>query len=266
MAQQESDAQTGMATPAALRRFISAALAEQRIGLALQPIVQSRAPDRVAFCEGLIRLLDRQGRPMTAGMFIGAAEGSALGSALDCRALSLGLDALAVDPGLRLSINISAQTTEDAEWHRILEQGLARDATLAERLILEITERSMIDRVDRMAAFVLRMQRLGLSVALDDFGSGYTSFRHFKDIRFDILKIDGIFTRAIHSDADNRALVRSMRDVAQHFEMLCVAECVETPQEAACLSDLGIDALQGFHFGRPTLRDLPSEQVGQYSA
>lgn len=256
--------QTGRKTAdaAMLRDFVAEALAQDRAALALQPVVEAGRPDRAAFHEGLIRLIDPEGKPVAAGVFIGAVEGSALGRALDRTALELGLAALAEDPGLRLSLNVSPRSIGDARWHRILRAGLAEDVTLAERLILEITESSAISRADEVAGFVREMQRAGLSVALDDFGAGYTSFRHFREIRFDILKIDGRFTRDIDADPDNRALVMAMRDVARHFEMLTVAECVETAAEAACLAELGVDAMQGYHFGRPALRlPAPAEPV-----
>lgn len=93
-----------------------------------------------------------------------------------------------------------------------------------------------------------------MSFALDDFGAGLTSFRYLRDFYFDIIKIDGSFIRGIHKNPDNQVLAKVMVSIAQHFEMLTVAEFVETEAEANFLAKTGIDCLQGYYFGVPTVR------------
>jgi EAL domain-containing protein (putative c-di-GMP-specific phosphodiesterase class I) len=75
-----------------------------------------------------------------------------------------------------------------------------------------------------------------------------------RDFYFDILKIDGEFIRGIHTNPDNQALVRAMISIAQHFDMVTIAEFVETAEEAGMLVEFGIDCLQGYYYGRPTTR------------
>jgi EAL domain-containing protein (putative c-di-GMP-specific phosphodiesterase class I) len=89
---------------------------------------------------------------------------------------------------------------------------------------------------------------------LDDFGSGYTAIRYFKDFFFDILKIDGQFIRNIHRDPDNAALTAALLSIGQHFHMFTVAEAVESPEEARFLMNLGVDCLQGYLFGAANLK------------
>lgn len=228
------------------------ALDQRNVMLAYQPVMQTRRPDRPAFYEGLIRVLDDTGRVIPAKDFIETVETSELGRRLDCCALSMGLNALKQDPTLRMSINMSARSISYPEWTRTLRQGLRGDPTLGERLILEITESSAMLIPDTVAVFMTDLQGQGISFALDDFGAGYTAFRYFKDFFFDILKIDGQFIRGIHNDSDNQVLTAAMLSIARHFEMFAVAESVENEPDATYLTRLGVDCLQGYYFGAPT--------------
>ncbi len=234
--------------------LVRQALAENRAMLAFQPIVNTNATERPAFYEGLIRIMDKTGRIIPAREFIDAVENDELGRKIDCKALELGLDALNRVPTLRLAINMSANSIGYAPWNRVLRRGLKRNPTIGERLILEITERSAMGLPDVVQAFMAEQQDRGVSFALDDFGAGLTSFRYLRDFYFDILKIDGSFIRGIHKNPDNQVLARVMVSIAQHFEMLTVAEFVETEAEAKFLTDTGIDCLQGYYFGVPTVR------------
>ena len=128
------------------------------------------------------------------------------------------------------------------------------DPTIAERLILEITESSAMVMPDLVSVFMQDLHRLGITFALDDFGSGYTAFRYFKDFYFDIVKIYGHFIRNLNNDPDNQVLVEALISIARHFDMFTVAESVETEEEAVRLQALGVDCLQGFFFGAPTIQ------------
>jgi EAL domain-containing protein (putative c-di-GMP-specific phosphodiesterase class I) len=108
------------------------------------------------------------------------------------------------------------------------------------------------------------LQVHGVSFALDDFGAGYTAFRHFKDFYFDIVKIDRGFVRHIHEDADNQILTQALVSIAQHFDMFTVAEGIEVPAEAQYLIDAGIDCLQGYLFGAPQLK-LPGQTLQRFA-
>ncbi|MEE9428604.1 MAG: EAL domain-containing protein [Paracoccaceae bacterium] len=224
--------------------------------LAYQPIVQACAPDRPAFYEGLIRIMDKSGRIIPAKDFIDAVEMNELGRKIDCKSLELGLAALAKVPTLRLSINMSARSIGYKPWKRVLKRGLRKDPTVGERLILEITERSAMVMPDVVRSFMAELQEKGISFALDDFGAGYTSFRYFRDFYFDILKIDGSFIRDIHKTPDNQVLVKALISLGQHFEMYTVAEIVESEKDVEFLVEAGIDCMQGYFFGVPTVRPI----------
>lgn len=242
----ERDAQT--------LQMVRRALERRTVMLAFQPVVQSRDPSRIAFHEALIRVLDDSGRLIPARDFIAAVETSETGRMLDCLALELGLETLAEVPDLRLSVNMSARSIGYPRWLRVLETGLARDPTIGERLILEITEGSAMVMPDLVTVFMDDLHRRGIAFALDDFGSGYTAFRYLKDFFFDILKIDGQFIRGIARDPDNQVLTEALLSIGRHFEMFTVAESVECQADADWLAAAGVDCMQGWHFGAPTVR------------
>jgi len=269
------DAQAGVASPfgvaisqgdGATMAMVREAIDTRRLRLAYQPVVLSRDPDRIAFHEALIRVLDPTGRVIPARDFIGAVEAHEMGREIDCAALEFGLATLARHQGLRISINMSARSIGYPRWMRVLKRGLAAGPTVGERLILEITESSAMLVPELVIAFMEDMQSLGIAFALDDFGSGYTAIRYFKDFFFDILKIDGQFIRNIHADRDNQALTAALISIGRHFEMLTVAEAVETVEEAECLRALGVDCLQGYLFGAPSVKPAWAEGSARKSA
>ena len=107
---------------------------------------------------------------------------------------------------------------------------------------------------DLVVDFMDGLQDRGVSFALDDFGAGHTAIRHFRTYYFDAVKIDGQFVRGIHANPDNQMLARALIAIAQQFDMLTIAESVETVSDAEYLVSLGIDCLQGYLFGAPTVR------------
>ena len=235
-------------------QMVRRAVETGQIMLAFQPIVRATQPEVPAFYEGLIRVLDHTGRIIPAGDFIDVVEAQELGRQIDTWALDLGFQALAENPDLRLAINMSARSIGYARWMMALRQGLERDPSAGERLILEITERTAIVMPDLVQVFMAEMQAHGISFALDDFGAGYTAFRYLRDFFFDILKIDGEFIKQIATNPDNQVITQAMLSMAQHFDMMTVAEYVESWEDAEFLIDAGCDMLQGHFFGAATVR------------
>ncbi len=233
--------------------MVKAAIAHKEVMLAYQPIVLSAAPHKVAFYEGLIRVLDETGRVIPAKDFMGSVSDTEAGRDLDCLALELGLRALNKNPGLRLSVNMSARSIGYRRWMRTLQNGIKRRSDTAERLILEISEPSAMQVPELVMDFMDELQTKGIAFALDDYASELTSFRYFKDFFFDILKIDGQFTRNISADRENQVLAGAMATIAHEFDIFTVATRVENRADAAMLGQLGFHCLQGFLFGAPTV-------------
>ena len=228
---------------------LSAALREDRICLAFQPIVSARDTGKIVFYECLARMVDRNGELVPAATFMPVAEQLGFVRLIDQRVLELAFDVLASDPSLRLSINLSPQTMNDTGWSRSFDRLTAAHPTAAKRLIIEITESYAIhdstQAVERLAEF----KRRGCSIALDDFGAGYTSFKYFKTLNLDIVKIDGSYIRGVCDSPDNQLFVKSLSQLALHYGMVVVAEMVEHDEAAALLRGFGVDCLQGNFFG-----------------
>lgn len=237
----------------AVAEQLALALREDRLCLAFQPIVSASAPHSCAFYECLARLVDRRGQLVPAATFMPVAEKLGFVRLIDRRVLTLAMRALASNEHLRLSINVSPQSLYDASWHEKFQRLTNQYPDAAHRLIVEITESAAIQEPESAAERIASISGRGCAIALDDFGAGYTSFRHFKTMRFDIVKIDGGFVRNITRSQDDQVFVRALAQLARHFEMLVVAEMVEDQASADLLATLGADCLQGYHFGKPEL-------------
>ncbi|GAA6209531.1 EAL domain-containing protein [Cognatishimia sp. WU-CL00825] len=233
--------------------MVKDAIAHKEVLLAFQPIVKAGAPNTPAFFEGLIRVLDETGRVIPAKDFMNSVADTETGRQLDCLSVELSLRALAANPTLRLSVNMSARSIGYRRWMKTLENGLKRNPTIAERLILEISEPTAMQVPELVMDFMDELQAKGIAFALDDYASDLTSFRYFKEFFFDILKVDGQFTRNIHQDAENQILAGAMASIARQFDIFTVATRVETVEDAGVLTHLGFDCLQGFLFGAPTV-------------
>lgn len=243
-------------------KTVEDAIHHNEVRLAFQPVVHAAHTDEKAFYEGLIRVVDPTGRIIPAAQFIHAIEERESGRLLDCLALQRGLRMLSRNPDIRLSINLSARSIGYPKWRKVLRRGMERDPSAAERLILEITEASTICVPELVTQAMRELQQLGISFALDDFGAGYTALRYLRDFQFDILKIDGGFIRGIASNVDNQVLTCAILAIAQQFDMVTVAECVESASDAEVLGNLGVDFLQGYYFGTPTI-DPPWAKSGK---
>lgn len=231
--------------------MVRSALATGNCALAVQSVHAAHQGFPVAFYECLIRVLDETGRVIPAAQFMGQIEETSLGRDIDCASLKLAFGLLERNVDVRLSVNVSARSLGDAAWRRVLDAALAENAMHADRLILEISEDSAMQLPEVVIRFMEEMQPHGVAFALDDFGAGLTAFRHLKDFFFDLVKIDSLFIRNIHNDPDNQVLAEALVTVAHQFEMFAVAEGVETQAESDFLISIGLDCLQGYHFGVP---------------
>ncbi|MGR3542128.1 MAG: EAL domain-containing protein [Hasllibacter sp.] len=233
---------------------VDEAIALRRVMLAFQPIVRSAGQTAApAFWEGLIRIMDGAGRIVPAADFVGRIETAETGRRVDALAVELGLAALAADPRLRLSINLGAHSIGYRPWTAALERGLAADPTVAERLILEIEEKSALAMSEVLRPFMIDLQRRGICFAVDGFGEGATDIAKLIDLGFDLAKLHGRCTQGVATDPDARLLVEALLDVTRRLDMLTVAQGVENARDAAALTALGVDCLQGFHFAAPAL-------------
>ena len=226
------------------------ALNERRIDLAFQPIVKA-VSGVVAFHEVLVRVKDRDGNSMPADSFVHYAEQLGLAAMLDHRVLEMTLDLLFAHEKAHLSMNVSTDVGADKEWLDYLRARLVNNPDVAKRLVIEISERSTLYNPETAVEFVRSVKELGIRVAIDDFGAGYTSFQHLQLLDADMVKIAGSLMRDIAENDQNRAIVRMFAELASELGFDVVAKWVVSAEVADLLAPLKISYLQGFHFGEP---------------
>ena len=237
------------------------ALNEHRMLLALQPIVRAGSRQPVYY-EALLRMRELDGSITPAGEFIEIAEQLGLVRLIDNRVLELCVKLLKGAPNLRLSLNVSGETASDPEWLNVLRGLTNGDEHLTQRMMVEITETSAIRDMDESISFVKSLKKLGCRMAIDDFGSGYSSFRNLRLLDFDMVKLDGSFIRDLPENPEDQVLVRALIDLAKNFSMETVAEWVTDEATAKLVEDAGVTYMQGFYLGEPKLVDFEHRAQG----
>jgi diguanylate cyclase (GGDEF)-like protein len=236
------------------------AMKDGRLTFAVQPIVDGLTGETKLY-ECLLRMLNENGDLVPAGLFIPVVEKLGLIRRLDIYTLELALQEMEAVKDVKLAVNISGMTATDASTLDHLLSLVHMHSGVADRLIFEITETVAMMDFEETARFANKLRDLGSRIALDDFGAGYTSYRHLKSLAVDIVKIDGQFVKDLHDNKENQLFVQTLLDLAQGFGAEVVGECVETENEAQALRDRGVKYLQGYHFGAPTLErpwDVPA--------
>jgi diguanylate cyclase (GGDEF)-like protein/PAS domain S-box-containing protein len=238
---------------------VQTALHEGRVVPAYQPIVELRSGDVVGE-EALARIVSAGNSPIAAQRFIVAAEQLRLVAAIDQTVSQRALERVAGSgkkgEGKARLINLSAQFLGDP-GHVSALLGHARALGLlgnghANPVVIEITERQTDDLVG-LQRDLQPLVDAGFRLALDDFGSGYSSFMYLTDLPMSFLKIEGWMVGRIAGDPRIRQLVESIVNTAARFELKTIAECVETSESAQVLRDIGVDWAQGHYFAKPQM-------------
>ncbi|NBX02956.1 MAG: GGDEF domain-containing protein [Alphaproteobacteria bacterium] len=233
-----------------LANYFFRAYQEKNLRLAYQPVIDTKTGG-VAHYEALLRIITASGKISSAGALIPVAERMGLMDLIDTMVLDMVLVELRRSQDVHLAMNVSNLTTEDPVWLDHITQELKNDPEVASRLTIEITETATQRDLRRTAFFVASLQSLGCSVSLDDFGSGYTSFRQLQALSVDSVKIDGAFIKDLAHNSDNRFFVKTLLDFTQGFGLQTVAEFVETGEVAKILMEMGVDQMQGYYFAKP---------------
>ncbi|MGV6826175.1 MAG: EAL domain-containing protein [bacterium] len=205
--------------------------------------------------EILVRLRNDDGKLVNPDAFLPAAERFNLISKIDRWVVQNTLDWLKKSPvdddALELSINLSGASITDRNFLDFVVQKIHEFDLNPEAICFEVTETAAISNLARAQRFINIVTGLGCKFALDDFGSGLSSFAYLKSLPVHYLKIDGLFIRDIHRDPVDLAMVRSINDVGHSMGLKTVAEFVENQKTIHILQELGVDYLQGYEIGRP---------------
>ena len=208
-----------------------------------------------AFAELLIRLPDGSGGTIPPGDFLPAAERYGLMQDIDLWMCSHALDRIGavVEAGSNklYSVNMSASSIGSESFkHRVLELLTDVPAEIVRQLCFEVTETAILKNYDACRIFLADLRALGASIAIDDFGAGSTSFRHFQNLPADYLKIEGSFIRNMDNPVE-AACIECFLKMAKVANFKTIAEHVEDEDQIAALANLDVDFLQGFALGRP---------------
>ncbi len=233
-----------------LANYLLRGIKEDRLRMAYQPVIDSQT-GMIAHYEALLRIISDDGKISSAGALIPIAERMGLIHVIDDLVMRKTIEELNLSPDVKLAFNVSNVTTENPKWLENFRDLLSGRPEIAGRIMVEITETAIHRDLGRTAYFVAAIQSTGAQVALDDFGSGYTSFRQLKALSVDVVKIDGAFIRDLADNADNRFFVRTLMDFTKGFGLKAVAEYVETGETAKILMEMGVDYMQGYYFGKP---------------
>jgi diguanylate cyclase (GGDEF)-like protein len=232
---------------------VVAALKDDRLVFAYQPIIDAKTRE-VAEYECLIRMVQLDGSVAAAGYFIPAAEQLGLVRLVDRRALEMTVATLHANPSVTLSVNVSGTTAQDSAFLQSFVEYVKQNSSIANRLVVELTETAALHHFEENARFVSRLREMGCRIAIDDFGAGYTSFRNLQMLRVDKVKIDGSYVAALMTSPENQVFVRTLVHLAKNFNLKTTAEWVGNEAEAALLESFGVDHFQGFFFGEPQIQ------------
>lgn len=229
------------------------ALEFDRFELNAQRIIPLQHKDDQLHLEILLRWKDQSGQAIAPDLFIGAAERYGLMHLIDRWVIKHTLTFLTEHPDLlnRIAvcgINLSGAFFSQPDLVDFVKDLIHRTQFPGHKLCFEITETAAVTQLDQAHQFIVALKALGCQFALDDFGSGQSSFRYLKQLPVDYLKIDGSFVKSMLADKTNEALVRGMQEIAQALGMMTIAEFVETGDIAQALTAIDIDYAQGWHF------------------
>lgn len=205
--------------------------------------------------EVLVRYVSKDGDIVAPGFFLPAAERYNLATKLDQYVVSETLsyiknNKLILDEVEYLAINLSGQSINDLFLSYLLNE-LKIDSSISEKVLFEITETAAISDIEYASYFIDTLKENGFRFALDDFGSGMSSFAYLKQMPIDYLKIDGVFIKNITKDAVDCSMIRSINEIGHIMKIKTIAEYVEDDQILTQLQRIGVDYAQGYFIGKP---------------
>jgi diguanylate cyclase (GGDEF)-like protein/PAS domain S-box-containing protein len=237
---------------------IQKAIDEKRFLLALQSIQSIQPGNHLPHKEVLLRMLDEDGSIVPPMSFIPAAERYDIMTTLDrwvIRTAFQMIDNLHQNrkPECVYNINLSGQTLCDPNILTYIQTEIDNFNVSAEHICFEITETAVIANLSYAIEFITEMKKVGCKFALDDFGSGLSSFSYLKKLPVDFLKIDGEFVRDILNDPMDRAIVAAINNIGHEMGLQTVAEYAENIKIIEVLKEIGVDYLQGYAIHKPQL-------------
>ncbi|MGC0371560.1 MAG: hypothetical protein DGJ47_000249 [Rickettsiaceae bacterium] len=226
--------------------LLRAALFKKEAKFAYQPIIDSKTKE-IDYYECLLRIPGLDKSYISAGPIIQDAEMKGLINIVDITVIEMVMDELYRNPDLKLSVNVSNIGVLNKRLLHKIEQ-LLKKYDVASRLIIEITETALNQNIVITKNFISVLHSYGCQIALDDFGSGFTSFKQLLRLPIDIIKIDGAYIKDILNNEHHRFFVEALINLSHDLKIKTVAEFVETKDIADYLAKIKVDGLQGNYF------------------
>ncbi len=239
---------------------ITGALKEDRFMLYCQPIVSLSLGNRsIQHYELLLRLNDANGNIIMPGSFIPAAERYGLMPNVDRWVIHTALhsyhDTFGEKSGVHIAINLSGNSLNDDKLLQFIKDELASSQVDPQHVCFEITETAAINNLTQASVLIKELKKVGCCFALDDFGSGLSSFTYLKNLPVDYLKIDGSFVTDMSNDTIDYAMVEAINQMGHVMGIGTIAECAESEEVVEQLRKLGVDFAQGYAMGSPMPMD-----------
>ncbi|BCN93087.1 hypothetical protein THMIRHAM_08720 [Thiomicrorhabdus immobilis] len=230
------------------------AIEDSRMQLYYQPIIKL-SDKTISHYEVLVRMIDENGDLVFPGTFIPAAERMGLIRDVDKWVLGHALQQLALHlnsiPDLRFTVNISAPSLQASDFPEVLKQALIDSGVPATHLLIELTETSYIDNFEQVLKNLEKVDELGVAIALDDFGIGFSSFSYLKKMPLSFVKLDGSYVKDLLNVPEDQVFVESVSKMVNAFGMQTIAEFVGDELSCQKLLELGVEYAQGFYIGQP---------------
>jgi EAL domain-containing protein (putative c-di-GMP-specific phosphodiesterase class I)/AmiR/NasT family two-component response regulator len=243
------DAYLGMENNLRWLGRIRQALAQDRFTAYYQPIVDNRTGEIVKH-EALLRLLDEDGSPISPGQFLLVAKNSKYYGEITRRVFQRAVEDFLHRPE-GVSVNLSVLDIDSRATRTHILTTLGDYPEVARRMTLEIVEQEGLQHYDQVKEFIEAAKSLGATIALDDFGSGYSNFVRIVDLDVDFVKIDGSIITRVCSDEAMSNLVRGVKSFVAANGIELIAEFVENGEILDRLTDMGVEYSQGYFLGRP---------------
>jgi diguanylate cyclase (GGDEF)-like protein len=244
-----------------IKREIASALAARAFDVHYQPIVKADGGS-IAGVEALLRWNHPVRGFIPPSIFIPVAEEAGLMDRLGEFVLRRAVSDAGRWPGLYVSVNLSPLQVRDRAIIDVVASALADEKFEPARLVLEVTEGVLIDEPDEVRARLLELRTLGVRLALDDFGAGYSSLSYLQRLPFDKLKIDRSFVASLDQSANGGVIIQAIATLGRALGMDIVVEGVETDEQRVLLRLAGCNEMQGYLFARP----MPREEVDRFLA
>ena len=234
------------------RQEIDNVLENQRVKLLVQHIKPNNRNNKV-YGEVLARFLNSNDEMLPTASFIAMAEKLDKIVSVDKMIIEKVINEIKVKNlhDHSFGVNISSRSIHDEHFLIWLERRLLKEANIASKLIFEITEYGLQQNIKTSKRFIDMIHRVGSRITVERFGVGLTSFKFFRDLKPDFIKMDSSYTRDIDDDKNNQYFIRLMVDLAHRLSITVLAESVESQEEKFTLEKLFIDGCQGFYLGKP---------------